>query len=375
MIDIEPSLKLALALYSNPGVYALLVGSGLSRSAGILTGWEILLDLIRKVAKLYNEDPEPNPEKWFIKKFGKPPNYSELLKLLAETPSERRALLNSYFEPTKEEKENGLKIPTKAHKAIAKLVKKGYIKMIITTNFDRLLEKALEEEGVTPDVVSSPEHLKGATPYIHSKCFVMKVHGDYKDARIRNTEEELAKYPRKLDKFLDEIFDRFGLIIVGWSGEWDTALRNAIMRAPNRRYTTFWLAHKGRKGEKAKEIITNRRAEVIPIESAEKFFPELLEKVESLEELKTPHPLSVKVALEIVKKYLSEPEKYRIKLYDLILEEARKIYRRLRDEFPELKPYEINDEVIISRLKQYEIIMERLIKILATLAYYDQGRS
>lgn len=36
-------------------------------------------------------------------------------------------------------------MPTVAHKAIANLVKHGFIKVIVTTNFDRLLERALEE--------------------------------------------------------------------------------------------------------------------------------------------------------------------------------------------------------------------------------------
>jgi len=36
-------LQLAFAIYNAPGVYALLLGSGVSRSAGIMTGWEIVL--------------------------------------------------------------------------------------------------------------------------------------------------------------------------------------------------------------------------------------------------------------------------------------------------------------------------------------------
>ena len=45
-MHIEPELKLAIALHSSPGVYALLLGSGLSSAAGIPTGWQITLDLI-----------------------------------------------------------------------------------------------------------------------------------------------------------------------------------------------------------------------------------------------------------------------------------------------------------------------------------------
>ena len=60
---IDPMVSLAFATYSNKGVYAVLLGSGISRASGIPTGWEVLLDLIRKVAELEGEECEPNPAK------------------------------------------------------------------------------------------------------------------------------------------------------------------------------------------------------------------------------------------------------------------------------------------------------------------------
>ena len=44
--------------------------------------------------------------------------------------------------------------PTKAHKSIAKLAKDGYIRVILTTNFDRLLEMAFESEDINPQIIS-----------------------------------------------------------------------------------------------------------------------------------------------------------------------------------------------------------------------------
>jgi hypothetical protein len=55
----------------------------------------------------------------------------------------------------------------------------------------------------------------------HSHCYVLKLHGDYKDARILNTDQELSAYPDGYNRLLDRIFDEHGLIICGWSGEWD----------------------------------------------------------------------------------------------------------------------------------------------------------
>jgi hypothetical protein len=39
---IDPLISLAFAIQSNKGVYALLLGSGVSRAAQIPTGWEIV---------------------------------------------------------------------------------------------------------------------------------------------------------------------------------------------------------------------------------------------------------------------------------------------------------------------------------------------
>lgn len=68
----------------------------------------------------------------------------------------------------------------------------GHVRVIITTNFDRLIENALREAGVEPTVVTSDDALKGAVPLIHSRCYVVKIHGDYPDTRIRNADSELG---------------------------------------------------------------------------------------------------------------------------------------------------------------------------------------
>jgi hypothetical protein len=54
---IEPTVSLALTLESNPGVYACLLGSGVSATSGIPTGWGIVVDLIQRVARSLGEDP------------------------------------------------------------------------------------------------------------------------------------------------------------------------------------------------------------------------------------------------------------------------------------------------------------------------------
>ena len=83
---------------------------------------------------------------WYRSKFRREPDYSELLNELAKTPAERQQLLQGYFEPTEAEREEGRKEPTAAHRAIAALAARGFVRVIITTNFDRLMERALSAE-------------------------------------------------------------------------------------------------------------------------------------------------------------------------------------------------------------------------------------
>jgi hypothetical protein len=49
-LGIEPELSLAFSVRSGPGTYAILLGSGVSRAAGVPTGWEVTLNLVRTPA-------------------------------------------------------------------------------------------------------------------------------------------------------------------------------------------------------------------------------------------------------------------------------------------------------------------------------------
>lgn len=370
---IDPMVSLAFAVYSNKGVYALLLGSGISRASGIPTGWEVVLDLIRKVAKLEGEDCEPDPADWFRKKHGMEPDYSKLLDDIAKTPTERQQLLRAYFEPTEEERSQGLKLPSAAHMAIAHLVAAGYLRVIVTTNFDRLMENALEMVGVTPTVISTTDQLSGALPLTHSGVTVIKLHGDYLDTRIKNTEQELASYDKTLDGMLDRIFDEYGLVVCGWSGDWDIALRAAIERCPNRRFTTFWTT-RSPLSTKGKGLAARRQAVVIQSKDANQLFESLHEKVQALGDMDAPHPLSAKMAAATVKRYLVDPSA-KIRLRDLVHEETEKLFAEISalafGGHTHLQPA----EELTERVGKYGALCETLVSVLVTGCYWGDNNT
>ena len=368
---IDPTTSLAFSMHANKGVYAVFLGSGVSRAARIPTGWEITIELVRKVAALQGANCDPDPAAWFLKTMGKEPGYSELLDAVAKTPAERQQQLRTYWEPTEQEREEGAKVPTMAHRAVADLVKLGYVRVILTTNFDRLLEIALQDVGIQATVLSTPDHIEGALPLVHTPCTVVKIHGDYLDTRIRNTPEELATYPDAFNRLLDRIFDEYGLVIAGWSADWDDALRAAMTRAPYRRFSTYW-ASRGEPSAKAVDLIARRGATLIEISDADSFFDTVGEQVKALEEFSRPHPLSTEAAVATFKRYLSEP-KYRIALDDLVSRETESVVAATSGPAFDVNSRDTNGAAILAQLKAYEAPSVTLIRMAFVGGQWSEG--
>lgn len=374
-LDVNPDLALAHAMVRRPGAYVLLLGSGVSRAAKIPTGWQVTLDLCKKLAILAGEKEPADPETWYTEKHGRGPNYSELVEALAPNPSDQKALLAEYFEPKDDDaRERGDGMPTAAHHAIARLVRNDLLHIIITTNFDRLMERALEAEGVSPEIIKSTDDLNGMEPLHKKRCVLFKLHGDYQDTRIKNGEEALSSYDKQWDELLDRIFDEYGLVVSGWSADYDKALYDAIKQAPSRRYATLWTSV-GMLTENAQAIISARDAEHLEVESADEFFSSLESKTLALMEHDQPAPLTVETAEAEFKRLISQPEKSAVKLHDMLMDEARRAKSALDATFRQASASAQDpDGEFIRSLTDGTIKQLEIIAGLASLASYH-GRS
>lgn len=329
-MGIEKLTTLAFSMYSNKGAYALLLGSGISRSSRIPSGWEVEKQLIQMLGESQGVTEQENWHQWYKEKYGKPASYSSLLGALATTPTERVQLMRPFFEPTEEERELGRKEPTKAHRAIAQLAKEGYIRVILTTNFDRLLEKALEAEGVTPQVISHEGAIAQATPLVHSdRPTIVKINGDYIDCKFRNTTEELGKYPEEMKQYLQRIFEDYGLVTCGWSGDWDKGLIRLMEGASHPRYSSFFTSV-GEAGAGLKSLSLNRKGETMLIKGADELFSELCEQVMALKELAVRTNMSQEMRIARVKKYLSS-EQHAIDFADMIEQWGAEAYKQISE--------------------------------------------
>ncbi|WP_144489416.1 SIR2 family protein [Bacillus thuringiensis] len=360
-------MSLSFSMEANKGVYALLLGSGVSYSANILTGWGILNELCRRIMKLHKKEHD-DPIQWYKEFFGETPAYDKVIKSLADTPSERVSLLESFFEPNEHDDDNAKK-PTIAHKKIAQLVKDGYIKVIVTTNFDRLMEQSLDELNIPYQTLYHDSDIEGMKPLVHANCTILKIHGDYRDTRFKNVSDELENYSEPLSNLLKQVFDEYGIITSGWSAEWDTALRDTIKSVKGRRYSWYWHAFTEKLSAPAEELLEARDGiKIINSNGADSFFSTLAENVESISKITKTRPENIQVKLSKLKKYITND--LEIELREMITEETQMLVRFIKS--LDFQSYPTSDTP-----KEYvDIIKEksRTLSIMLTiLTYYSRN--
>ncbi|MEV7969435.1 SIR2 family protein [Sphaerisporangium sp. NPDC088356] len=236
--------EIATGIRSAARPIALLAGSGVSQSAGVPTGQDLLED----VARQRGEDPGPDPVAWYLRSGRGFPDYFGMVGDGTD------ALPEAIFDQPS---------PTPAHLAIGRMAAAGLVGPILTTNLDRLLERALRELGVTFEVAYD---LEGLARISLDRVVLLKLHGDYRDIGIRHTALGEHIYHGVIDDLLDRVFAEFDLLVCGWSASWDVPLRRALRRAERGR---IWWLQCGPPSEAAQRIFEVRRPMVAPVDSSD----------------------------------------------------------------------------------------------------------
>ena len=328
MVDLSAGeselLTVSFSLHSNPGAYALLLGAGVSAPSGIPTAWGVLEDLVTRTAHLAGATPV-DPIAWYQQQFDTYPTYEGVLERIAPTQIERQRLLRGYFERGSDDTDADRKAPTPAHRSIARLVRSGSIRLIITLNFDRLVEQALRDEGVEPTIVSSPADIEGMAPLHTLDCCVVHLHGDYVNpTTMLNTVAELAAYDPITARLLHRILEDYGLIISGWSSKYDPALRDAIAAHYPNRFTLAWF-EPGAPSEEATVLRTLKKG-IHVARDADTAFGRLADGVAALASQRSRHPLAIPEAVETAKRELAG-QTVAIGLHDRLRHELDVLHR------------------------------------------------
>jgi len=317
--DQDALVSLAFSINNNRGAYALLLGAGVSIPAGINGAWDVLMSLVTQSAAAEGAKAPADPGEWYREKYNKAPTYQGFLAAMAQSQEERQRMLRPYFDPA----ERDLK-PTDAHRAIAQLVKSGHVRVILTVNFDKLMEDALHEIGIHPTVIETPAKLgKGLSPIHTLGCCVIHLHGDYlSPAAMLNTVDELGGYTPELKSLLKSILGDYGLIMAGWSSDYDQALKELIQSNYPGRYTPTWIEPFPQSRE-ASDLLAYLKGSLIKSD-ADESLGFLADAITSIAANRGRHPLMIPTAAAMAKKELSG-QRTSISLHDTFHQELERL--------------------------------------------------
>ncbi len=213
-----------------------LLGAGASASAGIPTAadmiWEFKQQLFisqrkvshKSVADLSNPAIRSQLQAFIdssgrLSTAGSQDEYATLFEAVYPAESDRRIYLDA--------KMVGAKL-SYGHLAIATLMHAQLTRLVWTTNFDPLVADACAKvyDGTGPLTTVALD-----APDLAAQCIgegrwpiEVKLHGDFRSRRLKNTSDELRHQDKRLRQLLVDSCRRFGLVVVGYSGRDDSIM-------------------------------------------------------------------------------------------------------------------------------------------------------
>lgn len=158
--------------------------------------------------------------------------------------------------------------PSYGHIALASLMSAGLCRLVWTTNFDTLIEDACAAVfgttgSLTTATLDAPELARHAIAGERWPVEV-KLHGDFRSHRLKNTGDELRRQDHELRRMLVDCAGRFGLVVAGYSGRDDSvmsALEDGLAQAKPYPAGFFWLQRDGDRPAARVEELLNQAVE------------------------------------------------------------------------------------------------------------------
>lgn len=280
-----------------------LLGAGSSASAGVPTAWDMIWEFKQKlyvsqrrispamVADLANPAVRSSIQA-FIDAQGKypapgvPDEYAALFEAVYPSEGDRRTYISG--------KVTGAK-PSYGHIALAALMKAGHTRLVWSTNFDALVAdacaKVYDGTGYLTTVALDAPALGREVLNDERWPTEIKLHGDFRSRRLKNTNDELRQQDASLRDLLVKACGRSGLIVSGYSGRDDSimdALESALDQATPFPGGLFWL-HRGENPPLARVTSILEKAAVkgvdggiVPIENFDETLRDLVRLVQGL---------------------------------------------------------------------------------------------
>ena len=238
----------ALAFSRRAARMAWLLGAGASAMSGIPTASALITRFIRD---LYAAEQGFNIEELDLGDIrlreqldryydripgmpsaGDPEQYAALFERVYSNPSDRAGLIEELVAGAR---------PNFGHYALAALMAADAARVVVTTNFDDLVEQAAREvldsslvEPRRPLTVASLDDADAAgRALVRGRWpLVIKLHGDFRSVQLKNAPAELRGQNEKLAQALRTICGQSGLIVSGYSGR-DSSVMQVLTDALN----------------------------------------------------------------------------------------------------------------------------------------------
>lgn len=203
------------------------LGAGASIASGIPTGGDLIWEFKRALycsecgisTEKYKDLALPSTRKmlqeYFDRKEGypeqyAPEEYSFYFEQCYSDPLARKRFIERIVSDRK---------PSIGYLCLAEAVAQGKVKNVWTTNFDSLLENALNQLYPINNVLVCSEAKRDSIHSLNPQYAVIgKLHGDYRYDWLRNTESELQQLEGKLKEYAaSQLVDK-QMVVIGYSG-------------------------------------------------------------------------------------------------------------------------------------------------------------
>ncbi len=152
--------------------------------------------------------------------------------------------------------------PSSGYHRLAELIQRGFFDVVITFNFDRLLERALDDAGFTDyktiirgetDVQSIAKLVQSREPRVK----ILKMHGSLQSSDyFLFSKEEMLNYPPDLEKVISDLTSR-DIVICGYAFN-DECLRRAF--DPSKGGGDIYYVNPSGAVENVKGLLSRRRS-------------------------------------------------------------------------------------------------------------------
>ena len=292
-----------------------LLGAGASVNAGLPTAGTLIWEFKRNIycnENRVSQSRYPNLEdrafqtevqSYFSSQTGTPPlwadeEYSYYFERYLYDESDRTTFLKDRLRGTH---------PGHGHICLASLMAISKTRVVWTTNFDTLIERGYQAlqtkqpnlSEMTTVSLADTEVLTHAVTHEEWPILV-KIHGDYRFKKLKNTTLELQTQDRTLRRLLVNQCRQWGLAVVGYSGR-DESVMEALTAATNDPpcypQGLYWFTRAGTKpAESVVSLLKKVRATGAPAAIVEVGgFDELME------DLFLPHQEQLPIARDLIK--------------------------------------------------------------------------